>query len=382
MKIIFVNLKLDPIWGGGTAERTRRLALTLAKQGHLVSILTTTIGFDEQERAKYAAGGVTVHALDCISGHFAVPLFQPGKLADMIAEHDVIHLSSHWTSLNAVVFLLARWKKVPYVVNPAGALPVMGRSKFLKMIFNQLIGYALIRNAAAHIAVTAAEFEQFSAYGVQPDAISVIPNGVMESAFDTADTAAFRAKFRLGDHPFILFVGRLNWIKGPDLLLDAFAQIAHRFPAYHLVFAGPNEGMEQELQDRLIAYKLSGRVKFLGYVGGSDKIAAYRAATLLAIPSRKEAMSIVVLEAGAAGTPVILTDQCGFDVIERFGGGKIVQADAQHIAEGLLSMLSAPQELAVAGERLRNLVRREYTWDVAAYKLADVFSKIVKHKVE
>jgi glycosyltransferase involved in cell wall biosynthesis len=135
--------------------------------------------------------------------------------------------------------------------------------------------------------------------------------------------------------------------------------------------------MEAALRESAQQSGLEDRVHFVGYVGGREKVAAYRAATLLAIPSRMEAMSIVVLEGGAAGTPVLITDQCGFDILEQIGGGKVVAANADAIANGLAAMLSQPEKLACAGRKLQELVQKDFTWDVAAVKLAALFQAVV-----
>ena len=377
MKILYVNAMLDPVLGGGTAERTRSLSAALARLGHRVTILTTTLGLDRASKIGFSVDGVEVRTLKYWNKRFVIPALPIGQLRRLISEQDIVQLSGHWSPLNAVVYLLAQLERKPYAVNPAGALPSFGRSKFLKLAYNTAVGYAMIRNADAHIAVTPAEFGQFSEYGVSSDNISVIPNGVDVKAFDVVDTTQFKIKHSLGNAPLILFMGRLNPIKGPDLLLEAFAKIAQRFPAYNLVFAGPDEGMEQGLRQRARKHGVADRVCFIGYVGGEEKAAAYKSATLLVIPSRKEAMSIVVLEAGAAGIPVLITDQCGFDAVEEIGGGRVVKAEVTDIADGLVFMLSQSDKLSDSGNKLCEMVRRDFTWDAAAAKLSAVFLKVL-----
>jgi len=309
-----------------------------------------------------------------------VPTLPLGQLRQLVSNHDVVHLSGHWTLLNAVVYLLARVARKPYVVSPVGTLPRFGRSRKLKMIYNLLIGYAIVRNAQAHIAVTAKEVGQFAEYGVNTSRVFVIPNGVDAEAFDFVDTQIFRLRHELGDAPLILFMGRLNPIKGPDLLVEAFLQVADRFPSYLLVLVGPDEGIGDSLLKAGQQHGLADRIRLIGYVGGEEKTAAYRAATLLVIPSRQEAMSIVVLEGGAAGIPVLITDQCGFDVVKEIEGGMVVEAEAAAIADGLASMLSDTGKLSESGERLRNFVRRDFTWDAAASRLIDVFNMVLERK--
>ncbi len=371
---------MDPVWGGGGAERIRRLSSALARLGHAVTVVTTSA---EREPSKMpAVDGATVVALRCLNRRFMIPLVPVGRLRQLVREHDIVHLSGHWTSLNAVMYLLCRLEGKPYAVSPVGTLPRFGRSRQLKAVYNALIGRAMIRNAQAHVAVTPAEIPQFVEYGVRADQVSVIPNGVDREAFAEIDPAPFRRQHDLGERPLILFMGRLNPIKGPDLLLAGFAKIAAAFPSWLLAFAGPDEGMEAGLRQSAQQDGIADRVRFVGYVGGEQKVAAYRAASLLAIPSRMEAMSIVVLEGGAAGIPVLITDRCGFDMVQEIGGGSVVPASAEAIAAGLSAMLGRPDTLAQQGQNLRALVQRDFTWDAAAASLVALFEAALPGKVE
>jgi glycosyltransferase involved in cell wall biosynthesis len=164
----------------------------------------------------------------------------------------------------------------------------------------------------------------------------------------------------------ILFMGRLSHIKGPDLLLSAFADAAAAIPEYDLVFAGPDDGLQASLEREAADRGISGRVHFLGYVRGVEKECAYAAAEFLALPSRREAMSLVALEAGARGKPVLLTDQCGFDDLEAVGGGRLAQATVASLRDGLLQMTADRGLLRTMGQALQRYVGQRYTWSRAA----------------
>jgi glycosyltransferase involved in cell wall biosynthesis len=116
-------------------------------------------------------------------------------------------------------------------------------------------------------------------------------------------------------------------------------------------------------------------VKFVGWLGGRDKVAAYRAADLVVIPSRQEAMSLVALEAGACGKPVLMTDRCGFDAAVDAGGAVAVPPEAACLAGALRELLLGGR-LDELGARLRDLVLREYVWDAAVRRYAAVFGRI------
>jgi glycosyltransferase involved in cell wall biosynthesis len=118
-------------------------------------------------------------------------------------------------------------------------------------------------------------------------------------------------------------------------------------------------------------------VHFVGYVGGEEKSAAYRSAQLLVIPSRQEAMSIVVLEAGITGTPVLITDQCGFNDVSAVEGGMVVAASIEGLQDGLLAMTGNPDKLKIMGQNLLKFTREHFLWDHMVKRYLELFSQIV-----
>lgn len=376
MKVLNVNTSLDPVNGGGMAERTYQMSRFLAKAGVDCAILVTDLGLTT-ERLKELQG-IEILAYPCLSRRFYIPKGSYKKIWSLIKSADIVHLMGHWSFLNTIVYLMARRLDKPYVVCPAGALPIYGRSKVLKWLYNQIIGNNIIRHADGYIAIAPVEIAQFRAYGIPSEKISIIPNGVDSENFLSNDTGAFRKIFGLGDAPFILFMGRLNAIKGPDILLQAFCNISNTIKNYHLVFVGPDDGMLAQLKEMAVAFDTSNRTHFIGYLGGEDKAQAYYAADLLVVPSRQEAMSIVVLEAGITGTPVLITDQCGFDEVLSIGGGKVVPATAEGLQKGLTEILNDPEGLKTMGERLNKYVCTHFAWNIIASKYLEHYDMHVR----
>ena len=374
MRVLNVNALLDAASGGGAAERTLQLSRAFAAAGIDTTVLTLDLGIDAARRQ--ALGDARLVTLPCLQRRFLVPRPESARLEALARAADVVHITGHWTPLNALAWRAAGRAGTPHVVCPAGALPVYGRSRALKRLFNAAVGTRLVREAAAWVAITDAERAQFAPYGVNPAQVTVIPNGVRLEELATHDVAGFRRRFGLGDHRLVLFMGRLNPIKGPDLLLEAFARLGAAAHGHHLVFAGPDEGLRAPLEQSAAARGIADRVHFTGHLGGADKASAYHAADLLAVPSRQEAMSIVALEAGACAKPVLMTDRCGFDEVGQAGGGRIVAADAAAIAAALGEMLTDVDALAAMGRRLQALVARRYTWAAAAQRYAELFDRI------
>lgn len=379
MKALLVNHLLDAVFGGGTAERTYQLARFLAAAGVDCTLLALDIGITAERRA--GLGAAKLVAVPCRNERFFVPQLSRTELERLVAAADVVHLSGHWTLLNARVFATCRRLGKPYLFCPAGALTPFGRSLWLKRVYDAAVGRRIVAAAARCVAITADERADFAARGVPAARVTVIPNGIDPQQYRLADPARAVAEFRtahgLGDAPFVLFLGRLNAIKGPDLLLDAFADVAGRFPTHRLVLAGPDGGLREALAARARAAGVGERVHFAGFVGGDAKAAALRAASLLAIPSRREAMSIVVLEAGACGCPVLFTDTCGLAEIAQAGAATMVAAEVAALAAGLAGALADPVALAQAADRLAAIVVRDYLWSVQAGRYAALCCEVI-----
>ena len=374
VRVLFVNASLEAVRGGGTAERTFCLARQFAQLGDEVSVLTTDIGGGHHRLDGIA--GTTPVVLHSLLDRFYLPVPALGRIHRAVADAEVVHIMNHWTAINALAYREIRRVRRPYVFSPAGALPPFGRSKRIKAAYNALVGHAIVRNAARGIAITETETGQFADYGFPREKLEVIPNGVGLDAYapQPGDRCPIPA---LGDKPFVFFIGRLNAIKGPDLLLEAFLAACDVQPDLQLVLAGPDEGLSASLRATAAAHPCGSRIHFAGPVVDGSKRWLLRHARLIAIPSRQEAMSIVVLEAGACACPVLLTDQCGFPQLAECGGGLIVPATAAALEQGLRKLLMPETPLADMGARLQRLVEQHYTWRAAALALRSCLVTVI-----
>ncbi len=375
MNILMVCDAIDPALGGGTAERTFQMAMALRASGVTCALLATSVGLGERRRR--ALCGFEALLPRGFGTRFLVPLVSPFKVAAMIRRADIVQITGHWSGLGALAGLLAQFYRKPYVYCPAGSLPIDGRSVSIKRLYNWLVGYRLVRKAACCMAIVEQERAHFHAYGVSDERITLLANGVARSLPEDIDPQQARTRYGIGDAPLLLFLGRLNIIKGPDLLIDAFHKISARHPRVQLFLAGPDAGLGDILTRQITALGLHNRVFLTGHLELREKFELLTAADLLVIPSRQEMMSLVVLEAGLVGTPVLLTDQCGFDHVEQIGGGCVVPVSIDALAVALDALLTQPQELAKLGARLQKLVTHHYTWDTLMYHCIALYTRLI-----
>jgi glycosyltransferase involved in cell wall biosynthesis len=369
VKLLLVNVSLDARLGGGTAERTRHLALHLAQAG--CSCETVAITGNSWAR-EFAAAGVRWTITGAIGRRFPLPLVRPWRTWRAVRRADAVHIMGYWNLLSIITGLLARLARTPYVLCPAGEFASIDRPRPIMRMFHEMVGKGLIRNASAFIAITAAERDVIARVaGCAKESVWIVPNAVsIPRAPADAGTAS-----GVPEAPYLLFMGRLAPIKGPDLLLAAYLAepAAHAFP---LVFAGADLGMRPALERTARASHVAPRIHFLGFVGESERAALYQRALMLVIPSRSEAMSLVALEAGSHGVPVLLTDACGFDEVARAGGGTVVPPSVEGLREGLLQMLARPETLPAMGASLKALVAERYSWPSVAAELIRRFEQL------
>jgi poly(glycerol-phosphate) alpha-glucosyltransferase len=142
-----------------------------------------------------------------------------------------------------------------------------------------------------------------------------------------------------------------------------------------LVVAGPGEGGHEEEMKRLTAeLGLEPRVCFTGPLQGQEKLAALAGAELFVLPSFSEGFSMAVLEAAAAGLPVLLTPQCNFPELVRASGAIEVSPDVAGCEAGLRELLGLPDaERRLMGQRGKDLVARSYTWPRIVEQMLSVY---------
>jgi glycosyltransferase involved in cell wall biosynthesis len=205
---------------------------------------------------------------------------------------------------------------------------------------------------------------------------AVIPLGIEFRAFATAVDYDFRRRLELGEHDeIILFLGRISHKKGLELLISAMAEVRLRRPIAHLVIAGPDdEGLTEDLIRLAVQHGIADRVRFVGMLTGAERLAALQQCDVWILPSKSENFGIAVIEAMAAGAPVVLSPQVNLAAeAEAAGAALVVPRDSRRLASALGHLLddaAARSSLADGGQRFA----RQYDWQELAPRLAEMYS--------
>ena len=374
MKILHVIQNLEKEKGGGVTARNLKLIEYLEKKNNINYILSLKSNIINNSEEAFI-GKNRNFSLNYINERFPLPFPNIFKIAKLVRNADVVHLTSFWTLINAYVYIFCKLFSKNYVICPAGALIIFGRSKKIKNLYYRIIGKRMIKDCSAIISITKKEKKQFIEKNIPISKIFNIPNGI--DFYNNESPKLFqRENFSFKKNkPYILFVGRLNFIKGPDLLLKAFNLIANEIPNHNLIFAGSDDGMENELKKEAKESIFSERIHFIGFINGSEKNNLYKNADLLVIPSRSEAMSLVVLEAALHGLESIFTDQCGLDELSNRNLGKCVKVDVKELSIAIISHIKYKK--MSKNLELIDYVSSNFNWDKISNKYIKVFKNIV-----
>ena len=214
-------------------------------------------------------------------------------------------------------------------------------------------------------------------YNVPDWKVDVVYNGVNYRNFDGwIDPAAVRRYYGIGPmDPMVLFVGRIVYQKGPDLLIEAIPSILKYYENAKFVFAGDGE-MRWGVEDRAKQIGVHHATRFIGFSNGWKLSDLYKAADVVCMPSRNEPFGIVLLEAWSAGKPVVATSNGGpGEIIWHDITGLKVYPNPESIAWGIGTVFSDFDHAKWMGSNGRIAVETAFSWDVVADQVMDVYAR-------
>ena len=288
---------------------------------------------------------------------------------------DGLHLHGLWEQSTLIGARSARALNKPYVVSAHGMLErwALGNKRLKKQVYSALVERTNLRGAACLHALTAAEAEDYRRYGASGP-VAIIPNGVQVPQ-RVSGSLFLREHPELEGKRLVLFLGRIHFKKGLDLLVDAWAGIAPDWPDAHLVLAGPDS--EQTLaavERRVQELGITQRVSFTGMLDAPRKWSALSAAECFVLPSYSEGLSVSTLEAMGMGLPVIITEQCNLPEVQHSGAGWEIRSELSRLTSALRDCLSnLPAQNREIGHRGRKLVQARYTWSAVGAQMADLY---------
>jgi len=359
---------------GGLAPAATHLAETLAK-AHEVHFFTR--------------GGIPDQTINNVSYHYCQPqgnniveycnsmslsMVEQFKKAERDQKFDYLHFND-WHPVQALHLLQDRNTILTYHSTE------YGRSgnhfgdwwEFKEISGKEWYGGLIAKQVTAVSGSLKNEVMQL--YNVPDWKCEVVPNGIVPRQY-YAKVDATEVKRSYGIDPsdmLILFIGRLAYQKGPDLLIGAIKTVCQNHRDAKLIVAGEGD-MRQVLEEK--SQDLP--VNFVGYIPDTEYIRLLNACDLVVIPSRNEPFGLVLLEAWSAKKGIVASNVGGLsENIDALIDGVKVEPHQEELAGGIDDILSKPSLAVAFGKRGRKKIDRQFRWDPIGKKMIDTYARVV-----
>lgn len=373
---------MHPEWGGPT-KVVSELTQTLAQKGIQPSIFT--VFTHRYNKTLVQPNGVELKA-------FPEPLFGKiwatysptlqSELYKSAKNYDLIHIHELWGYAHFAAHRAALAAEIPYIITVHGALDKwrLNISSFRKKIYTHFIQRNSFEKAAAIHALVEEEINEIRQYA-SVNNIFVIPNGInLRDYAALPSPTQFEQQYpELKNKMVILFMGRIHFMKGLDILAKSFGNIVKQNPKAHLVIAGPeNNSYKKEIIATLEKGNALKSTTFTGMIQGKEKLSALSRADIFVLPSYSEGFSMSIIEALACSLPVVITTGCKFTSIIKNNAGFVIDPNAEQLTNKISVLLNSEALRSQMGANGKMLVSRDYTWDSIANRMIIEYQKYIK----
>jgi glycosyltransferase involved in cell wall biosynthesis len=369
---------------GGPIFAVHGLCKSLVDSGHEVHVFTTNIDGKEESNVPLDQpvdlDGVKVWYFQ---SKFLRKLFFSPKMKRRLRKEagffNLLHIHSLfvWPTLMAARF--ANSKGIPYVLSPHGMLNptlIHKKNRWVKLAWISLFDRWNMKRASGIHYTSALENNEAEGFAGKLPAAFVVPFGI-DLATDENKATNVVGPIELAlNNEYILFLGRVHWKKGLDRLIRAMSYVHHA----ELIIAGNDEdNFGAELRKIAHEHGLNSRIKFIGPVYGAEKKILYEKASIFVLSSYSENFAMTVLEAMAAGCPVIVTPEVGLaDSLIESGAGIVTHGDPKKLAVSINGLLADRELRRQMGEVGRRTAMEQFAWDKIARQMTAVYERILK----
>lgn len=362
---------------GGAAHYAYDLSLQLAKLGVKVVVVTHAHPGQPEEEEIAGVRIRRVKGLVLDNPHRAVSplLFRRCYKYILEGEFDVVHGLDVYSFMAPLVVRFAHRHRIPSVMT---CHTVMG-SRF-PIFWERLLGTVLrLRSVDRLIAVSQASARFSHLLGFPEKSITVIPNGVDLSCFNgKIDPLLMRRELGVDDKPLVVTASRLIKRKSPGLLISAFAEVLKVKPEAKLVIAGSGRE-ENDLSHRARDLDIADSVFMVGGLAKEELAQLMAAATVFALPSKLESFGLSLLEASAAGVPVVCSNAGGVPEVFQNGFNALLYppGDYRAMAEAIVHVI---QDKELAKKISTNAVQtaKRFTWERTARRILRVYEQLLQ----
>lgn len=346
---------------GGMENVAQALAIGLAGRGYKVQVLTSDFPHQAPQPTRNYLGVRRFKGFE-----FAHTPFAFGFVWALLRapKHSIVHLHLAQAFYPEWTWLICKIKRVPYVVHFHLDLQPSGPLGNVFVVYKKIVLSLVIRQAQK-VAVFSPGQQQFihRTYGVPLANIAIIPNGVGQEYF------APQRAYKNGTKQ-LLFVGRLAPQKRVDRLIGAMAELT---ADAHLTVVGDGEDRAQ-LEQQAKKLKLK-NITFVGRKNAADMRQFYLKSDVLIVPSDREGMSLVTLEAMASALPIVASEAEGLTELLQHVGVLVRDPSPKTFAAALNNLLADPTKLSELSKKSTNAAK-SYAWPKVIAMFEELYKKM------
>ena len=362
---------------GGDVNVCYNLSKQFTEMGHNVTILTTTFDYNKEDTDSIE--NLTMVPIE-YKFNLALFIYSPEMkkwLEKNIEKYDVIHLHELRSYQNNIVIQYAKKFNIPYVLQPHASTPKHVNKSLIKYVYDFFYGNRIMKNAATTVAVS--EEEAYYDRLMNAKDVRVIYNGMNLEDFEKLPKkGTFKNKNNLTS-PYILYLGRIDPLKGINYIIEAFNELPDKYSDYKLIIAGKTTDYKKELDKIIKKNNLENKVIFTGFVDEEDKISIYHDAELFVNPVKyMGGVSITVFEALLSNTPVIVTKEAG-ELIEKIEAGSIVEyGDVESLKNEMIKSLSDEKLTKKQILNAQTYIKENLDWKNVSKNILDLYHEVIE----
>ncbi len=390
MKILYVSNYFKPHWeGGGPTKICYDLAILLNYKGHDITVFTTegsNPGIVVDVNKEVLVDDIKVYYFSNVikmfakKFHFFTPFHSIKIIKNNIKNFDIIHIHEGNALLGPIVCYYARKFKIPYVWQGHGSLINKLDQKYAiyYKILDKIFG-DIVKHASAAVALNENEALNYQKMGIDRRKIYIIPNGIdVKKYLNYIKTNKFRLKYGLLDKKIILYLGRINKIKGIEIILEALTNITISRDNYVFIIAGPDDGFLKDVIKLIEKYQIGDNVIIAGPIYEEDKINLMKESDLFVLMSHYDTYPISVLEASACGLPSIISKHCEISNLLDGKSSIIIENESKILANNIVNLLSNPLKYEDLKDGGIQLALSTFNINSVALKLEDLYKSLYK----
>jgi glycosyltransferase involved in cell wall biosynthesis len=365
--------------GGGGDRACAELAEAQAQNGHDVTILCTE---NPDRPTPITVDGVSIISVPS-GGRLGRELgWNPNfhvRLMRALENMDIVHSHGTWRMLHVYVRTACRRRGVPYVQQPHGSLmPTrLLHRRWFKLIWGMLFERRNLAGAAALHAETPDDLVDIRSYFSHRN-IYILPCG-SRPIVGSMNTAEFETRYpQLAGKNYVLYLGRLDFQKGVDMLISAFADVFKDQPDVALVIVGPDyNDTKSKLLELAQAREIANVIFLPAVTNDLEKKAIFSNAACFVLPSHSENFGITVLEALLSGCPTLVSRNTGWASLEEDGGGLVFNPTPDGVRDALRRFVAMGEAERSTMVEQGQKIAADYDWRVIARKQDLVYADIL-----